>query len=411
MKIKFENSLKQLSKNLFFATLSILFVLAIFIGGFYFGIKSDVGGFGGKADAAISVANLNPFWKVWSIVENKFVTASSTVVISDEDKILGAIKGMVDSLDDPYTTFLLPEENDEFKETIEGNFSGVGMEVGKREGVLVVIAPLKGTPADEAGIKSGDVILEIDGDSTFDLTVDEAVKRIRGEVGTVVVITVGREGEDEPIIFEITRDDIKIPTLEYELRDDDIFVISLFNFSSGVEGGFRKALRQFVLSKTDKLILDLRGNPGGYLDAAVDVSSWFLPAGKVIVREDFGSNEPEKIFRSKGYDIFNNNLKMVILTDIGSASASEIVAGALKEHGVAVLIGERTFGKGSVQELIEITENTSLKVTIARWLTPEGNSISDGGLQPDIEVLISDEDEKSNIDSQLKVAVEYLNKK
>jgi carboxyl-terminal processing protease len=178
-----------------------------------------------------------------------------------------------------------------------------------------------------------------------------------------------------------------------------------------VENDFRKALREFVLSKSDKLIIDLRGNPGGYLDAAIDISSWFLPTGKVVVQEDFGKDTAPKIFRSKGYNIFNSNLKVVVLVDGGSASASEIVAGALKEHGVAKIVGEKTYGKGSVQELIPISENTSLKLTIARWLTPNGVSISKSGLEPDIKVEQSKDDLKKDVDTQLEEAVKILLKK
>lgn len=398
---------QQLSKNILFATLSILLVLGIFAVGFYTGTESKSGNSQSRV-SALTPADLGPFWKVWSLIEDRYVAASSTKVISDEERIFGAIGGMVDSLGDPYTTFFTPEDNANFKESIQGNFQGVGMEVGKRDGLLTVITPLKDTPAYNAGIKAADIILQIDGKSTADMTVDAAVQNIRGEAGTIVEITIAREGDNEPRVFKVTRDNIRIPTIDYKLRDDGIFVISLFNFSAGVEDDFRKALREFVLARSNKLVLDLRGNPGGFLAAAVDISSWFLPTGKVIVREDFGADREEKLFRSKGYNIFNSNLKMVILINKGSASASEIVAGALKEHGIATLVGEHSFGKGSVQELIGITEETSLKVTIARWLTPNGNLISDGGLKPDIEVKITDEDVEAEIDTQLNAAIELL---
>lgn len=401
---------QQLSKNIFFATLSIIFVIGIFAVGFYFGTSSKGGNYQGEV-SALTPADLGPFWRVWNLIEDRYVSASSTEKISDEEKVFGAIEGMVNSLGDPYTTFLPPENHESFRESIQGNFQGVGMEIGKRDGHIVVIAPLKDTPAEKAGLKPADIILQIDGESASDLSVDEAVEKIRGEAGTIVEITIAREGDTEPRVFEVTRDNIKIPTIDYELRDDGIFVISLFNFSAGVQNDFREALREFVLSHSGKLIIDLRGNPGGFLDAAVDISSWFLPTGKIVVKEDFGPDQEEKIFRSKGYNIFNENLKMVILINKGSASASEIVAGALKEHKIATLIGETTYGKGSVQELIDITDNTSLKVTIARWLTPEGNSISIKGLEPDIEVKITDEDIEKGIDSQLEAAVEFLLKK
>lgn len=405
MKINF----KTISKNLFFATLSLVLVLGIFSVGFYIGNESKRSG--SSELNAQTPADLDDFWKVWSLIDEKYVAATSSETVSREERMHGAIVGMVDSLGDPYTRFLPPEDNKEFSESISGNFSGVGMEIGKKEGLITVISPIKGTPADLAGIKAGDIILQIDEKITADMSVDEAVKLIRGEKGTVVELTIAREGDKEPRIIKVTRDSIRIPTLEYEKRKDGVFVISLFNFSAGVENDFRKALREFVLSKSDKLIIDVRGNPGGYLDAAVDITSWFLPAGKIIVQEDFGQNEDMKIFRSKGYNIFNNNLKMIVLVDGGSASASEILAGALKEHKIAEILGEKTYGKGSVQELIPISSDTSLKVTIARWLTPNGVSISESGLEPDIEVKQSEEDTKKDIDTQLEAAVEILLKK
>jgi carboxyl-terminal processing protease len=400
--------LEQISKNLFLATFSIVLVLGIFGVGFYIGNES-------KADSTNSLnaqtpADMEDFWKVWSLVEEKYVPSSDKKTVSEKEKIEGAIQGMVASLGDSYSRFLIPEENKEFNESISGNFSGVGMEIDKKDGLITVISPLKDSPAEKAGIKAGDVILKIDDKTTSDLSVDEAVELIRGDRGTTVELIIAREGEPGSMSIKVVRDNIKIPTLDYEMRKDGIFVISLFNFSQGVENDFRKALREFVLSKSDKLIIDLRGNPGGYLDAAVDISSWFLPTGKIVVQEDFGANQAPKIFRSKGYNIFNSNLKMVVIVNGGSASASEIVAGALKEHGVAKILGEKTYGKGSVQELIPISDETSLKLTIARWLTPNGLSISESGLEPDIKIEQNKDDKEKGVDTQLEEAVKLLNK-
>lgn len=404
-----KKNLTQISKNLFLATFSIVLVLGIFGVGFYIGNKSHSNN--SNSLNAQSTADMGDFWKVWSLIEEKYVPTSEEKNATDEEKIQGAIQGMVASLGDSYSRFMIPEENKEFNESISGNFSGVGMEIDRRDGVIKVISPLKDSPAEKAGVKPGDIVLKIDDKPTADLSVDEAVKLIRGPKGTTVELIIAREGEPGSMSIKIVRDNIKIPTLDYEMRKDDIFVISLFNFSQGVENDFRKALREFVLSKSDKLIIDLRGNPGGYLDAAVDISSWFLPTGKIVVQEDFGKDVPPKIFRSKGYNIFNSNLKVVVIVDGGSASASEIVAGALREHGVAKILGEKTYGKGSVQELIPISNDTSLKLTIARWLTPNGLTISDSGLEPDIKVEQSKEDKEKNIDTQLEEAVKILLKK
>ena len=294
------------------------------------------------------------------------------------------------------------------------------MEIGIKDGVVTVVAPLKGNPAQRAGILAGDKILTIDGQSTVNMSVDKAVKLIRGKVGTKVKLTIVREGKKEPIEFAITREVINIPTVDTEIKGgrmaegkdgkiiDGIFIIKLYNFYSTSPNLFREALREFIESDSNKLILDLRGNPGGYLEAAVDMASWFLPLGKVIVREDFGKNAPPQTYRSKGYDIFNDNLKMAVLVDGGSASASEILAGALKEHGIAKLVGTKTFGKGSVQEVVKITPDTSLKITIARWLTPLGNSISENGLTPDFEVKLTQEEFLKGQDLQTEKAIEVL---
>lgn len=393
---------------------TLVLVVAAFGSGFYIGgeqnvqLPSPLSVFTENNALAPRDVDFTPLWKAWNIIESKYVPASTTDTITNEERVYGAIQGLAKSLGDPYTVFLPPQEASIFEEDISGNFGGVGIEIGIRGSILTVIAPLKGTPADKAGIQTGDKILEIDGESAEGITVEAAVVKIRGESGTPVALTIGREGEAEFLTISIVRSIIEIPTIETELRGDTIFVIRLFNFSAISPGLFRGALREFVEAGTDKLILDLRGNPGGFLEAAIDMASWFLPTGEVVVTEDFGEDIKERVHRSKGYNVFDESLKMVVLVNQGSASASEILAGALKEHGVATIIGTQTFGKGSVQELLDVTENTSLKVTIARWLTPNGTSISDGGLTPDILVEIEQEDIEELQDPQLDRAVEFL---
>lgn len=282
------------------------------------------------------------------------------------------------------------------------------MELGSKDNILTVIAPIKSSPADKAGIRSGDRILKINDTITVNVSVEEAVKLIRGDKGTSVRLTIGREGID-PFEVTLVRDVINLPTLDTDYnRQTGIFTIKLYSFSANSSTLFRNALRDFVATGSNKLILDLRGNPGGYLDAAVDMASWFLPAGKVVVREDYGSKQEEVAEKSKGYNIFSDDLKMVILIDNGSASASEILAGALSEYGKATLVGTRSFGKGSVQEFLKLDDNTALKITIARWLTPNGVSISDGGLTPSVEVKLTAEDVKAGNDLQMKKAIELL---
>jgi len=352
--------------------------------------------------------DFGPLWKAWQVLDSKYVPSGTSTPISAEDMLWGAIEGLAQSLEDPYTIFLPPQDSAIFADDISGNFEGVGMEIGMRNGFLTVIAPLKGTPADEAGILSGDTILRIDDIPTDSLTIDASVRLIRGKGGTPVVLTIARDGEDEFLEIEIIRDLIDIPTINTEIRADGIFVLELYNFSAVSSNLFREALREFVESGNNKLILDLRGNPGGFLEASVDMASWFLPAGEVVLSENFGENGEPQVHRSKGYDIFDNGLEMVILIDRGSASASEILAGGLSQHGVATLVGETTFGKGSVQELVTITDDTSLKVTIARWLTPNGTTISENGLAPDVEVELTFDDTEADRDPQLEKAVEIL---
>ncbi|MEN9647782.1 MAG: carboxy-terminal-processing protease, carboxyl-terminal processing protease [Candidatus Parcubacteria bacterium] len=396
-------------KILYAKILSGIAIIAVVFGaGLYIGFDS-----GSHRAVAEERVNLSAFWKVWDVLNERFVPGTSTKAVSDEEKINGAIKGLVESVGDPYTVYFPPQELSAFEENIQGNFEGVGMEVGLKDDVLTVIAPLKGSPAEKAGVQAGDKVLAINGTTTEGMSVDKAIKLIRGKAGTEVTITFRSSDKEKAKDITIVRDVIKIPAVETELRKDKIFVIRISSFTATAATEFKDALREFVNSKSDKLIIDLRNNPGGYLDAAVDMASWFLPQGKVVVSEDFGTNSSEeaKVLRSRGYDIFSSKLKTVILINGGSASASEILAGALKEHGKATLVGETTFGKGSVQELVPITKDTSLKVTIARWLTPNGNSISLRGIDPDVKVELTEDNIKDKKDAQLDKAVEILLKK
>ena len=359
-----------------------------------------------KETAVTTEADFSPFWKVWNEINAKSPNASKT---PDQARVYGAISGLMSSLNDPYSVFFGPDEAKSFEDQIAGNFGGVGMEVGIKNKLLTVIAPLKDTPAYRAGIKPGDIILKIDKTVTSNLSIEEAIKLMRGDKGTTVTLTTFREGDKNPREVAIVRDIINIPTLDTELRSDGIFVIKLYSFSANSANLFRDAMKKFVESKSNKLLLDLRGNPGGYLDAAVDISSWFLPSGKVVVTEDYGGNKPADVMRSRGYNIFSDKLKFVILIDGGSASASEIVSGAMQDQGRAKLVGAQSFGKGSVQETEKITPDTLLKITVAKWLTPNGTWISLKGLTPDYPVEITQKDIDNKIDPQLNKAVELLN--
>ncbi len=392
---------------IFFSALAVIF--AAFALGAYFGYQS-----GPEVEKVVSVlgktpniapgpeVDFSPFWKAWRTIEEKYVSSDG---FNRQSMVWGSIEGLAASLGDPYTVFLPPVENKSFGDEIRGDFEGVGMEIGMRKGILTVIAPLKNTPAYKAGIKSGDKVIKIGGESTAELTLNEAVLKIRGPKGTAVQLTILRNGEEATREIEVRRDTIQIPLIETEKRSDGIFIIKLYSFSERSPDAFRDALREMLESGSDKLVLDLRNNPGGYLEASVDIASWFLPAGKTVVIENFGK-AGEKIHRSRGYDILKGK-PVIVLVNAGSASASEILAGALRDNEVAKIAGTKTYGKGSVQELIPITPETSLKVTIARWLTPKGDSISENGLEPDFPVEAA-KDENESVDPQLDKAIEIL---
>lgn len=379
--------------------------------GFLAGEYSDI--HSGKpytSAAIISDTDFAPVWEAWNLLEEKFVPASTTQKVSKKENIWGIIDGLARSYNDPYTVFLSPDEAKNFEEEISGTFGGIGVDIGIRDDILTVISPLKGTPADIAGLHPGDRIVKVDAVSTQQMTIDEAVKAIRGEVGTTVMLTIAREGEKEFLEIPIKRAVIDVPTIKTELKDPDVFVISLYNFGGTATREFRTALRTFIESGRTKLVIDLRGNPGGYLEAAVDIASWLLPGGKTVVTEDYGPLKKPLAHRTKsGQSLLQDDWEIVVLVDGGSASASEILAGALREHEVAVLIGEQTFGKGSVQELVQMSEDSALKITIARWLTPNGNSLSDGGLTPDLNIELTPQDIEAARDPQLDAAIHYLN--
>lgn len=352
-------------------------------------------------------ADFTAFWKAWNVLNDRFVqTHGSTTAPTTKERLWGAISGMTDSFGDPYTVYMPPQEAKSFAETISGEFGGVGMEIGIKDKVLTVIAPLKGTPAERAGIMAGDAILTIDEKSTDGLSTDEAVKLIRGKKGTSVTFKIMREGKISEIA--VVRAIISVPTIEnsYDAKTG-VYYIAIYEFTATSAGLFDKALAEFRTSGSHKLILDVRGDPGGYLESAVSIASHFMPEGAAVVTEDYKGKQQNVVHRSRGTGGIPADTKVVVLMNQGSASASEILAGALQDAKVATLIGTRSFGKGSVQELVEI-DGGALKVTIARWLTPSGRSISDGGLTPDIKVERTQEEFLADKDPQKARAVEFL---
>ncbi len=392
--------------------ISLLVLGGTFFVGYSVGLESaqpisviEVIGKNPQGSADTKAVDFSLFWDVWSRIEEKYVDQSK---INREKLVFGAISGMVRALGDPYTEFFPPQETKQFQEDIKGAFGGIGAEIGIRKGVLTIISPLKDSPAERAGLHAGDKVLGIDGVGTADLSLNEAVGKIRGEVGTKVVLTVLRDEKgDKPFDVTVIRDIIKIPIVRTEKKQDGVFVIHLYHFTenSGVE--FRNAIQEFAASGSQKLVLDLRNNPGGYLDMAVEIASWFLGPGDIVAREKFADGT-EELYRSRGYRILDR-VPTIILVNEGSASASEILAGALRDNKAMKLVGRTTFGKGSVQELINLEQNSSVKITIAKWLTPNGTEINEVGLTPDVLVEIPTEPEEGK-DYDLEAAIEILKK-
>ena len=382
---------------------TLIFGIVVFLAGIYVGFENrpsvqKITGLFNKESVVAADTDFAPFWKAWQAANEKFPGADK---VSNADRMYGAIKGMLASFNDPYTTFFTPKENEDFESEINGAFSGVGIELGEKDGILTVIAPMKDTPAYKAGILAGDKIVKIDERITADLSIDDAIDLIRGENGTSIMLTIVRENSTEPKVFTMIRSTITIPTVDTEVKDG-VFIISLYNFSAQSVTQFKTAFSEYLASGNKNLILDLRGNPGGYLDAAVVMGSMFIPEGQIVVKEIGKTENDVSVHKSTGPVVFPKGNKLVVLVDKGSASASEILAGALSEHGIGQLVGTQTYGKGSVQEVIPITSETSMKVTVAKWYTPHGISISDHGLTPSVIIPF---DPESATDTQLQGAL------
>ena len=317
---------------------------------------------------------------------------------------------MVKSLGDPYTVFFPPEEAKRFNEDVKGSFEGVGMEIDVKKGQLIIVAPLEGTPAQKAGLKAGDKILAINSTSTADLTLEEAVKLIRGPRGTAVTLTVQRESWEKNQDIKIIRETIQVPSLKLELKKTkkgDTAYLKIYQFSERTSFEFQKTALDILNGQVQGIILDLRNNPGGYLEVAQDVAGWFLERGQTVVVEDFGFGKDQNVYKAEGPALLSA-YPLVILINQGSASASEILAGALRDNRGISLVGEKSFGKGSVQELENLTGGSSLKITVAKWLTPKGKLIADVGLEPDFKIEVTEKDFEAEKDPQLEKALEII---
>lgn len=323
----------------------------------------------------------------------------------DKEAILDGLKaGMARSTGDPYTEYLTPEEATEFDEGLSGSFTGIGAELGKDGDNIVIVSPISGFPAEKAGLKPKDIVIEVDGQVLNDVSLSEAVKRIRGPKDTTVKLKVVRDGA--PLEFEVTRDNINIPSVTSELLPGNIGYLRISRFAEDTAGLSREAAQKFKEANVKGVILDVRGDPGGFLDAAVAVSSLWLKPGEPVLQEK-RDGKVIKTYKASGRNPLQG-IPTVVLVDEGSASASEIVAGALKDNGVAKLIGLKTFGKGSVQQLERLPGGAVLKVTIARWFTPKDRNIDKEGIEPDTTIKITPEDIQAKRDPQKDAALNEL---
>ncbi|NTV41208.1 MAG: S41 family peptidase [Candidatus Moranbacteria bacterium] len=359
--------------------------------------------FGGRDNSV----DFSLFWNVWDLLKSKYVDSDK---LDAQNLVYGAIKGMLQATGDPYTTFFNPEENKKFGEDISGNFEGIGAELGVKNGILTVVAPLQGTPADKAGLRAGDKIIKIDGKAAGDMSIESAVDHIRGAKDTAVVLTIFREGSRDTEEISIVRNIINVKSVNLLFKENNIVSIEITRFGEDTEKGFSSAVSRAVSSHPRGLIIDLRNNPGGYLETAIATASKLIPKGKIVVIEE-GSNEKQDKMYTRGGDVAST-IETVVLINEGSASASEILAGAMKENrGNVTLMGKKSFGKGSVQEFIKTSQGTAAKITVAHWLTPNGNQINELGIKPDIEVDLTNEDYTNGRDPQMDAAVKYLQEK
>lgn len=387
----------------------LLAALFVFFAGWYVGYEHGYErGFLSTVPNTFEGKDFSVFFKAWQLVKKHYVNAET---IDPQKAVYGSIRGMVRSIGDKYSDFFEPQKARVFNEDVSGSFDGIGIEIGIRKELLTVVSPLEGTPAWKAGLKAGDVILKIDGKETFDMALEEAVRLIRGKKGTVVTLTILRKDAEKPKDIEIVRDKIVVETIRKKFTAPDIGYIKINTFNPQTYVDFFLAADELTRQGARRLILDLRGNPGGYLDAAVDLAGWFLKRGSIVVQEDFGvkgnsggPSQKKKVLRADGNEFFAQT-PLVVLIDEGTASASEILAAALRENRGVTIIGQKSFGKGTVQQVFDV-DDSILKLTIANWLTPKGNLIEEKGIEPD--VIVKDEKPEDEIDEALEKAVEIV---
>lgn len=350
------------------------------------------------------------FWQAWDTLGKYYVDKSK---LDTKKMYYGAIKGMVASVNDSYTFFLTPEENQQSKDDLKGVFFGIGAELGMDNNQIVVVTPLKNSPAEKAGVKAGDIVTKVNHESTQNWSLEQAVSKIRGPKGEKVILTMRREDKDVDI--EVVRDEINIPFVETSY-EGNIAIVELSRFGEPTNKLWDDTVEQLVTKHTQGklggIVLDMRGNPGGYLDGAIHVGSEFLTKRDLIVKQEYADKEPEKYYAKRDGKL--QNIPLVVLLNKGSASASEIVAGALRDHKKATIVGENSFGKGTVQQALDLRDGAGMHVTISKWILPGGSWIQEAGIKPDVEVLLNLEKGTTltrKTDVQLDKAIEILRSK
>lgn len=349
--------------------------------------------------------DISLMWGVWRLLIENYIDPAA---LQPTPLLHGAVRGLVNAIEDPYTVFMTPKENREFQQSLHGELQGIGAELAIRKEKIVVVAPIKGSPAEKAGLLPEDVIIAVNDESMEGKSLQEVVDRIRGKKGTSVTLTVDRGSKPAPLTFTIVRDDIRIPSVESETKESKggpIGVITINQFGSETIDEVERAIRKMDVKRFKGMILDLRFNGGGYLDGAVSLTSLVLREGKVVSVE--GRTTSPQLHYVTGNPLLPD-MPLVILINEGTASASEIVAGALQDHKRATIIGMKSFGKGTVQEVIDLPGGSSLRVTTAHWLTPNGRNLGKEGVTPDIKVERTPEDIEAKKDPQMDKAIEFL---
>ena len=415
--VNFINRLMQIFSNkkrtirlrsvLFFVSMLVLLSVS-----FWFGFSYGRGEIPFLHDYSLSVSNkdggkpgnfdFSIYWDAWNQLIDK-----SLVKPDQQQMIYGSISGMLASLNDPYTVFFTPTDAKRFNEDIQGQFDGIGVELVQKNGLPTVVAPLSKSPAETAGLKAADIITAVDGTKTADMGFNEVVDKIRGPKGSKVTLTISRVGKDKLFDVAVTRDTIVVKSVDWSMKDEsgkNIALVKVNQFGDDTDSLFSQFVDDALKNKVDGIVVDLRDNPGGYLNSAVDLASYFIDSGTVVI-------EKGKDNQSTDYTVTNSaklkGIKTVVLVNGGTASASEIFTGAMQDHKTGEVIGEKTFGKGCVQEVVTLKDGSAVKITVADWLTPNGRAINNQGLTPDI--VLTNPDNNSS-DDQLNRAFQFLTK-